>query len=183
MVDVRKANSADAPGIARVHVDTWRSAYAGLLAAEYLQKLSYERGKGQWDGVLSGPNAAYVYVAEDGPGLIVGFASGGKSREAPEPYTGELHAIYVLPGYQGRGLGQVLFRETARSLAEAGMWSMLTWTLAANRAARAFYESLGGVVVAEKQMTIAGQDHEVAAYGWPDLRSLVAQPQPQPPRD
>jgi hypothetical protein len=30
-VQIREATVADADGIARVHVDTWRSAYCGLI--------------------------------------------------------------------------------------------------------------------------------------------------------
>lgn len=38
----RKAALEDAPGIANVHVDSWRSTYKGIVPDTYLASLSYE---------------------------------------------------------------------------------------------------------------------------------------------
>lgn len=172
---IRSGWPGDAFGLARVHVDAWRAAYAGLIADKVLQNLSYEKGAEQWQKVLSGPGAAHVHVAEDETGSIVGFAFGGEAREAPAPYTGELYAIYILPAFQRRGLGRALVHETARTLLKAGIDSMITWTLAADPA-KGFYEALGGTVVDRKWMQVAGGEHEVVEYGWPDLRELSVDP-------
>ncbi len=40
-VIVRDATSADAPAIARIHIDSWRSTYRGIVPHEYLAELSY----------------------------------------------------------------------------------------------------------------------------------------------
>ena len=40
---IREATLDDVPGIARVHVDTWRTTYPGIVPAEHLAGLSYER--------------------------------------------------------------------------------------------------------------------------------------------
>ena len=42
---IRPATLEDAPAIARVHVDTWRTTYAGIVPDEHLAKLSYERSQ------------------------------------------------------------------------------------------------------------------------------------------
>jgi hypothetical protein len=39
---IREAAPADAPGIARVHVDTWRTTYQGIVPDQFLARLSYE---------------------------------------------------------------------------------------------------------------------------------------------
>lgn len=43
MYIIREAQIADAPAIARVGVDTWRSTYCGIMADDYLDDLSYEK--------------------------------------------------------------------------------------------------------------------------------------------
>ncbi len=45
---IREATPDDIPGIARVHVDTWRTAYLGIVPAEHLAGLSYERSEARW---------------------------------------------------------------------------------------------------------------------------------------
>ena len=45
---VREAKIADAPAIARVNLDTWRTAYRKIIPAYYLAQLSYEKGESRW---------------------------------------------------------------------------------------------------------------------------------------
>lgn len=40
---IREATLFDAAGIARVHIDSSRTAYHGILSEEYLEQLSYEK--------------------------------------------------------------------------------------------------------------------------------------------
>jgi hypothetical protein len=49
---------------------------------------------------------------------------------------------------------------------------MLVWVLAANPG-RAFYATLGGQQVDEKEITIGAAPLLEVAYGWPDLRELA----------
>ena len=50
---------------------------------------------------------------------------------------------------------------------------MLLWAFAENRAARGFYESLGGTVVAEDGFEIGGAWLSEVAYGWKELDALL----------
>jgi hypothetical protein len=45
MTTIREARISDAPGIARVRVDTWRTAYRGIVSDEHLNGLSCERAE------------------------------------------------------------------------------------------------------------------------------------------
>ena len=42
-VHIRVANVPDAAAIAKVHVDSWRTTYTGIVPDEYLAQLSYEQ--------------------------------------------------------------------------------------------------------------------------------------------
>ena len=45
---LRPALPLDADGIARVHVETWQSAYAGLVPTDYLARMTVARSSAQW---------------------------------------------------------------------------------------------------------------------------------------
>jgi hypothetical protein len=48
----------------------------------------------------------------------------------------------------------------------------LVWALAQN-ASRRFYEALGGALVFEQEIVIAGQTLQEVGYGWPDIQALI----------
>lgn len=169
---IRSAQIADAPAIARVHVDGWRTTYRGIVPDDVLANLATERRERSWAGRLSKQDSAeFVYVAEDAAGDIVGFASGGPEREQDPVYTGELYAIYLLADQQGKGIGRLLTRAVTERLATMGHGAMLVWVLAKNPA-RHFYAALGGQPLREKPITMGGVTLTEVAYGWTDTRSL-----------
>ena len=170
---IREASLTDAAAIARVHVDSWRTTYAGIVPADYLANLSYARREQFWRDIFSTPPpSGCVYVAAQDTGEIVGFASGGPERSGNALYRGELYAIYLLAPYQRQGLGRRLTMAVVQRLLQCGLPSMLVWVLAANPG-RAFYAMLGGQQVDEKEITIGAAPLLEVAYGWPDLRELV----------
>lgn len=157
-----------------VHVDTWRAAYRGIVPDGHLDGLSYDESERLWQDVVAGGGGC-VFVAED-EGGIFGFASGRPrerfSRDLTE-YEGELQTVYVLPSRKGNGAGGQLVRAVVRHFAERGVNSMLLWAFSENRSARGFYESLGGVPVAEDRFEIGGARLSEVAYGWKDLGVLL----------
>ena len=174
---VREAKIADAPAIARVNVDTWRTAYRKIVPADYLANLSYEKRESNWQEILSNVKKTgdFVCVAENDSGQIVGFAAGGGERTGKYVYQGELFAIYILEEYQRQGIGRQLVGSVARKLAELSLNSMLVWVLGDNSACR-FYEFLGGEKVEEEQTSRAGVILKEIAYGWKDIAVLIDKP-------
>ena len=165
---IRIANREDIPQIARVHVDTWRTAYRGIVPGEFLAGLSYERSAEAWRWILdsSETDGNFTFAAEDeSSGEIVGFANGGPERTGDPEYRGELNAIYILEQHQGGGLGRRLVTAVVSRLVERKIDSMLAWALVDNQACR-FYERLGGRRVREKQAEIGGKLLPEVAYGW-----------------
>jgi ribosomal protein S18 acetylase RimI-like enzyme len=184
-ITIRPAVPDDASGIARVHVDAWRTTYRGIMPAEVLANLSYAGRERMWRRNLetAGQDGTVQYVAECSPadssdtarspsGEIVGFAAGGPERSGDPDHTGEVYAIYLLEPYQRRGVGWRLFCAVTRRLAEAGMRSLLVW-VAAQNPSRRFYEALGGVPVRERQEESGGAPLAEVAYGWSDVAPLL----------
>ncbi len=168
---IREANSSDAAGIARVHVDSWRTTYPGLVPEDVLANLSYERSASNWRQVLSSPDRV-VFVAEGDAGEIVGFASGGPERTGNKGYDGELYAIYLLQGFQKQGIGSRLILALATRLAALGRQSLFVWVFSDNPA-RSFYEKIGGIRVTEQVIEIGSARLMETGYGWGDIHALI----------
>lgn len=169
---IREASSSDAAGIARVHVDSWRTTYPGLVPEDVLANLSYERGEAEWRQVFNSPDRV-VFVAEGQAGEIIGFARGGPERTGNKGYDGELYAIYLLQAYQKQGIGSRLTLAVASRLASMGMKSLFVWVLSDNPA-RYFYEKIGGIRVTEQAIEIGAARLMETGYGWGDIRELIA---------
>lgn len=167
---IRPATAADIPGIARVHVDAWRSTYRGIVPQAFLDGLSYRDRETLWRRVLSGSGGDNgVFVADAGGAGVIGFADGAPTQDAV--YQGELMAIYMLEEFQRRGLGRDLTLRVVDWLLDHGIRSMRLWVLADNPACR-FYEALGGRRIEAKRIEIGGADLEEIAYGWKDITKI-----------
>ena len=169
-MNVRPAQIADAPGIASVHVLSWRSTYRGLLPDAFLGSLDEATYAERWARVLA-DGSSRVYVASGGD-EVVGFASGGRERAGESGYAGELYAIYLVREAQGRGHGRRLVEAVVGGLRELALADMIVWVLRDNAGARAFYERLGGVYVREQPITIGSVQLQEVSYGWRSLEDV-----------
>jgi L-amino acid N-acyltransferase YncA len=174
-MSVRRARADDAPAIARVHVDSWRSTYAGLLPEDMLVRLSSAEHEARWWRHVLGRfrRRHYVYVAEDKEAGVVGFVSGGRSRDRELAYEAEVYALYLLDEYQGMGLGRALFLRLVDRLHRECGPGLSVWVLSANPS-RYFYEALGGRRVATRCERMGGAEVEATAYGWANMADLLA---------
>lgn len=183
-VNLRSAGLDDAAAIARVHVTTWRVAYAGVVPDAYLVDMTEVGQMRSWRRLLGRPQAEEtILVAEvesaaasandTGGPQVVGFGSCGPSRPYGLPYGGEVFTLYVAEDWQGRGIGRALIRALFADLVVRDKRDAVIWVLSANPA-RFFYEAVGGSAVAERKETFAGTLLDETGYAWPDLESWLA---------
>ncbi len=173
MVTIREARIEDAAGMAKVHVDSWRSTYAGIVPDTHLANLSYAKREKFWHDVLSNPASNhYCFVAVNNAEQVVGFVCGGSKRNGDPMYQAELYSIYLLQAYQGQGIGRLLTSKLVERFLQSGMTSMLLWVFAANPARR-FYEALGGQCLQEEQADFGGVFVTEVAYGWSDIGVIL----------
>ncbi|GAP13754.1 sortase [Longilinea arvoryzae] len=173
---LRVATLEDAPGIARVHVESWKTTYAGLMPESILANLSLEKRTQNMERFLrSQPEHAVTIVTEE-DGCIVGFAQCGLNRdlEMDPAFAGELYGIYLLKEWQHQGLGKQLVKTASRFLLSHALKSMIVWALASNQPACRFYAALGGSSIREREIEIQGQRMLETSYGWNDLRRLAS---------
>ena len=182
---IERAAPEDAPGVARVYVDAWRDAYAGILSDGALLRMTHQRSTGDWNWVLRHrQDVQPVLVARDG-GDVVGMVSVGLSRGRDRPPAGafaqstlempvgEVYTLYVAPEQQNRGIGRRLLAAGLEALAGRNAPRAFLWVLRDNPA-RFFYERAGGIRIAERMERLSGRRVGQCAYGWLDLRAAAA---------
>ncbi len=145
-LEVRRATTEDATGIANVHVHSWLAAYRGLMPDDMLDTLSVEERTEGWLRFLEpGSGGPLVLVALDDDGVAGFSALSLPSRdEDADARTAELSALYVLPPRWRAGVGSALLNASRAELPAEGLWHELTlWVLPGNEPALAFYDRHG----------------------------------------
>ncbi|QPQ31673.1 GNAT family N-acetyltransferase [Lysinibacillus sp. JNUCC 51] len=164
---IRKANIEDAQGIGKVHVDSWRTTYKGILPDDFLNNLSYEQRTELWKKNIS-DLTNYVLVAENEQDEIIGFATGGTRKTNSVPNATDLTSIYLLEEYQGMGIGKQLLKEIFAYIKLKGYEKVFVEVLADNKT-RNFYEYYGAQYVENTEIKIGGKVLEELIYVWNDI--------------
>ncbi len=173
-IAIRRADPGDARAIAQVRVDSWRTTYAEMIPASYLAAMKVEDSTALWQRVLtSGPNTTSVFVAASGSD-VAGFACGNMLELPKHGLDAELTAIYLRREFQRNGTGRHLVAAVLDAQRAHGATGLLTWVIAGNKGARAFYEGLGAELLIEQPFQWDGMDLVEVGYGWRDLDALAA---------
>ncbi|WP_020387231.1 GNAT family N-acetyltransferase [Kribbella catacumbae] len=147
MIRVRRAEVADAAAVREVGLRTWPVAYDGLASPEFI-----EEGLAAWwspemveRGISNGITLIAVDEAEQGGGdriydeRVVGMVGVGREDE-----LWVMWKLYILPEYQGQGVGKALL-EAAISALPADATQLLLDVLITNEPAIRFYRKHGFV--------------------------------------
>ena len=142
---IRRATLDDMPDAAMVHL------IARRVNLPYLpQNHSRDEVMGHFLTELYPTSQVWVSRTEDS--MITGYA-------ASTP--GWLNHLYILPDYQGSGLGGKLL-----NLALEGQDEMQLWTFQQNKRARAFYEKRGFSLIRETDGADNMEKTPDALYAW-----------------
>jgi ribosomal protein S18 acetylase RimI-like enzyme len=168
-VHIRKAKEADSAGLARVQVDSYRTAYAHIMPQDYLDHFTYEEQEQDWRDLISAGTDDVLLVSVADSGEVLGYALGRPGEAEIAPYDGELVALHVRRPHQRQGIGRQLVSAMAKQLGQRGCSSLMLWVLEENRA-RGFYERLGGQLLDGTKHSGAGPLE--VAYGWAAIEDL-----------
>lgn len=172
-IQTRRTQAEDLPAIGRIVVRSWQHTFRGLVSDDFLNEMSDDHQRQRHERMISSPSVVY-YVAVTDDGDIVGFCSGGPSRCPAYTAENEIYAIYLMPGYERRGIGRRLFQHLAAELAASGRKGLFLTVLSANPN-RSFYESLGGIEAEAQSLPLATGSYPQIAFLWEDI--------PVPPED
>lgn len=168
-VAIRRAQPADADGIARVHVQAWSESYRGMVPDAAFDDYPIEKRLTQWRSSLADPQRTAFVLESDGE--IMGFASGGPVKWTGLSTDGEVSSLYLLDEAKRRGNGRALLGALFAALKDRGFKSAGLWTLSNNTPARRFYEAMGGRAAQTRQDRRGELVFEDIAYIWDDLAS------------
>jgi len=168
---IRKATQADAAGIAKVHVDSWRTTYKGIIPDDFLSKLSYEKRTQSWIQNIAREDN-YVLAAENTDGKIIGFADCSTRETNTVPNSSDLTSIYLLEEYQGKGIGKQLLKQIFLHFKSLGYENIFVEVLADNKT-RHFYEYYGAKLFNRTQINIGGKVLDELIYEWDNIDEVL----------
>jgi GNAT superfamily N-acetyltransferase len=160
-VRVRWDKEEDRPALQQVNRRAFEAAYSHSFAPNEIEGLFSQRlppsstGRDNREGLLG------VLVAEV-EGEVVGFATLVRLKDG----DGELQAFYVLPEYQGQGVGSTLWERGLEVLRREGFAGMQIWVLA-DADAVAFYQRRGCAKVGEGTFAIGDHSERTLRYRIP----------------
>jgi len=145
---------ADAAELTRLHVATWREAYAHLLPEGFFSDQHYRERRQLWDRILADDNPQLRRMVAQRQGQLIGLALAGESFAVEghgPPRTLQLFSLYILASEYGQGVGQELLD------AVLGHDPAVLWVARENPRAIAFYRKnhfeLDGVSVQDPKVS------------------------------
>lgn len=187
LIRTRLASVKDASDLSKVHRASWLNAYSGILNGSALRDSIAKRNPSWWQSAVEKLNAEPVTIGQyhggrqetasrsqllvlEYEGRIVGYANFGGSRRNYPPQTveswGEIYELYLLPEFQGVGLGKRLFKAARVQLKSMGHGALIVWALEANDLGKEFYEAMGGVPFVRSHEIFGGAQAPTIGYRW-----------------
>jgi ribosomal protein S18 acetylase RimI-like enzyme len=120
----RPAQVADIPGLARLHVESWRETFRGLFSDAVLDDPdAVERRERFWTAALTderySKNTAATATLD---GKVVGLAMSGPALDEDATWESQLYVLYTYASVHGRGAGSALLNAVNDPGAAAGLW-------------------------------------------------------------
>jgi|EndMetStandDraft_4_1072995.scaffolds.fasta_scaffold74461_1 ribosomal protein S18 acetylase RimI-like enzyme len=164
-IEVRRAEPQDARAVAYVHRTSWLQAYSGLIPHKTLLAMLERRGEDWWRRASRGPSTLLVL---DIGSKIAGYATIGVNRARALKQEGEIYELYLLPEFQGTGLGNYMFRECRAILKSLGLQGLAAWCLEDSTHAVTFFRATGGMDVAEGMEDFGDVSLKKLGFVWPN---------------
>ncbi len=146
-IAIRQATAADSDQVAHVVRESWLASNGNLLPPDTVKRLQYSDTMSRF----AADNWRNIWVAEASKNDVLEVV--GVVGMNPD---GVIWMLYVLPGFQGCGVGSALYDLAIGSLRLAGKSKATLEVLAANENAVAFYRSRGWVQEGRRTEHIPG---------------------------
>lgn len=166
---IRQTCLDDIESIARIKVEGWQRAYKGIIDDEYLSSMSVN----EQIKVINNYSLDTVFVAVKG-NEVLGFCrfyDYDKPVYEDKEIDCEIREIYVKPDIKRQGIGSKLFIHTMNYFLQKGKSKLYLGCFKENYSARKFYEKMGGISQAGKDLEIGGKYYPTVSYIY-DLSNL-----------
>lgn len=168
---IRRATIEDSKGIAKVHVDSWRTTYRNIIPDAFLDSLSYEKRETIWESNINKDDNV-VFVAQNEAGEIIGFADTSRRESNEDEESIDLTSLYLLEAYQGKGIGKKLVQTLFEYYKTSGYKRVYVDVLAENKT-RHFYEYYGAEFVKELNIKIGDKVLVEYVYVWNRIEDVL----------
>lgn len=138
---IRKMKEEDIKQVQSVAKDSWHATYEGIIPLTIQDRFLAEAYN---DDMMQRRLAhSLIFVAEV-DGTVVGFANYGKVNEQKEA---ELAAVYILPAYQGLGIGSAFLQAGIEAI--DNVQKIIVEVEKENDIGKGFYLAKGFHIIAE----------------------------------
>jgi GNAT superfamily N-acetyltransferase len=123
-IQVRAAVNRDISQIARLHVESWRETYRGVMTDAVLDDPGFaSRRELFWTAALTDPRYAANRIAvAERDGSLIGVAMAGPVLEPDVQWSAQLYVLYTYAAVHGLGAGAALLDAVLEPSTTAGLW-------------------------------------------------------------
>lgn len=173
LITFRNASEMDAENIAKLHAESWRLNYRGLLDDQFLDDEVIENRKQVWSERMNSPDLNQRVILAKVQDELIGF--GCLFLNDDKQYGALLDNLHVTESYSGKGIGSGIIKRLASEIkSSGGRNDMYLWVLKGNDSAIRLYEKLGAQ---QKELAIETEfgNNPVAKYRyyWPNVDILI----------
>ena len=140
---IRKMTREDCEAAAHVISASWKETYRGIIPEEELNRTDEQTIAENSRKNFPEDNHQFVLEVD---GVIAGYMNVGLTEEKEYEHCGEIHAVYLLQEYKGKGFGRKMVEAGIRELKAMGCDKMVIGCLAGNPS-NSFYEHIGGKLI------------------------------------
>ncbi len=145
MIEFRKARPSDALTIAKIRHIAFDATYRGIFSDETIDLFDEHWHEEKQKTRLRNPNYQ-CYLVMDGKTCVGYFAYGKVCPGTWKDFNFRLHALYLTPEYQGRGLARRIFETVRTECLSKGYNRLFLDCHPENYGGLAFYKHMGGIV-------------------------------------
>jgi len=146
-MDIRKANTSDAPIIADIIITSWRTSYCSMIPQKYLDNLSVEQKTISIQNKMLVPNWQdffLISIAQQEIGTVKLRYDQTKGNA-----VGEIAGFYFLPNHTRQGYGTKTIQYLEQHLVRNGISCSFLWILSENIPSINFVEKNGYTYIGE----------------------------------
>ena len=173
MIEIRDAQFQDYAAISKLHSESWRQNYRGLLSDNFLDYQVEKVHSDIWKKRLQSPGESQQNTIATLDENIVGFSC--LILDDDSFFGSLLDNLHVLSNAQMTGIGKLLMQDCAGTICKkCDNHKMYLWVYEANKNARSFYERLGGTnfETIEKE-NIDGTKAKTCRYTWDNVSLII----------
>ena len=143
MIVFRKAAPEDVPLLSETRRKAWDATYRGIYEDERIDCFDYAM---HWRNDEKRIAEQEVYLMTDGGECVGYFYYGAFPGKPYKDFSLCLNALYILPPYQGMGLGARVFSQMREACRQRGLDKFFCGCNVHNTKAQGFYRKMGGIV-------------------------------------